>query len=135
MLKVTMRVYVLVALKNGRASGYAGFSYTERWSTCQPQVFLPWVSRSSDYCITLTLFSNPEVFSSWSVDQSCHTYDPKHKPSLCFQTTVPTALAYTTYRLRPLEPNLRTVLALSKDIVCAHSNGHMPSNRINLQSP
>lgn len=85
--------------------------------------------------LTLALFSYPEVFSSWSVDQSCHTYDPKHKPSLCFQTTVQTALAYTPYRLRPLEPNLTTVLALSKGIVCAHSNGHNPTKRINIQRP
>lgn len=85
--------------------------------------------------LTLALFSYPEEFSSWSVDQSCHTYDPKHKPSLCFQTTVQTALAYTPYRLRPLEPNLTTVLALSKGIVCAHSNGHNPTKMINLQSP
>ena len=68
--------------------------------------------------LTLALFSYPEEFSSWSEDQSCHTYDPKHKPSFCFQTTVPTALAYTPYRLRPLRPNLRTVLALSMGIVC-----------------
>ena len=54
---------------------------------------------------------------------------------VCFHTTVQTALAYTTYRLRPLEPNLRTVLVLSEGIVCAHSKGHNPSNRINLQSP
>ena len=66
--------------------------------------------------LTLALFSYPEEFSSWSVDQSCHTYDTKHKPSLCFQTTVQTALAYTPYRLRPLEPNLMTVLALSKEL-------------------
>ena len=63
--------------------------------------------------LTLALFSYPEEVSSCSVDQSCHTYDPKHKPSLCFQTTVQTALAYTPYRLRRLEPNLTTVLCLS----------------------
>ena len=85
--------------------------------------------------LTLALFSYPEEFSSWSVDQSCHTYDLKHKLSLCFQTTVQTALAYTPYRLRPLEPNLMTVLALSKGIVCAHSNGCNHTNRIILQSP
>ena len=76
--------------------------------------------------LTLALFSLPDEFSSWSGDQSCHTYDPKHKPSLCFQTTVQTALAYTPYRLRPLEPNLTTVLALSKGIVSAHSNDCNP---------
>ena len=54
--------------------------------------------------LTLALFSYPEEFSSWSVDHSCHTYDPKHNPSLCFQTTVQTAQAYTPNRLRPLEP-------------------------------
>ena len=85
--------------------------------------------------LTLALVSYPEEFSSGSVDQSCHTYDPKHKPSLCFQTTVQTALAYTPYRLMPLEPNLTTVFALSKGIVCAHSEGQSPTNRINLQSP
>ena len=85
--------------------------------------------------LTLALFSYPEEFSSWSGDQCCHTYDPKHKPSLCFQTTVQTAVAYTSYRLSPLEPNLTTVLALSKGIVCAHSNGHNPIIRINLQCP
>ena len=53
--------------------------------------------------LTLALFSYPEEFSSWSVDKSCHTYDPKHKPSLCFQTTVQTDLAYTPYRLRALQ--------------------------------
>ena len=82
--------------------------------------------------LTLALFSYPEEFSSWSVDQSCHTYDPKHKPSLCFQTTVQTALAYTPYRLRPLEPYVTIVLALSKRIVFAHCNGHNPTKRINL---
>ena len=85
--------------------------------------------------LTLALFSYPEEFSSWSVDQSCHTYDPKDKMSLCFQTTEQTALAYTPYRLRPLKPNLTTVLSLSKGIVCAHSNSHKPTNRINLQRP
>ena len=85
--------------------------------------------------LTLALYSYPEEFSSWSVDQSCLTYDPKHKPSLCFQTTVQTALAYTPNRLRPLDPNMMTVLGLSKGIVFAQSNGHIPINRINLQSP
>ena len=84
--------------------------------------------------LTIALFSYPEEFS-WSVDQSFHTYDPKHKPSLCFQTTGQTALAYIPYRLRPLEPNLTTVIAHSKIIVCAHSNGHNPTKSINLQIP
>ena len=54
-LSFTMRVYALVALENGRGLGVnAGFSYTERWTTCQTQVFLPWVRRISDFCITLT---------------------------------------------------------------------------------
>ena len=85
--------------------------------------------------LTLALFSYSEEFLSSSVDPSCHTYDLKHKPSLCFQTTVPTALAYTPYRLRALRPNLKTVLALSKGILYAHSNGHNPTKSIILQSP
>ena len=79
--------------------------------------------------LTLALFSYPEELASWSVDQSYHTYDPKHKPRLCLQTTVQTALAYAPYRLRSLVPNLTTVLALSKGIVCAHSNGHNRTRR------
>ena len=55
MLRVTMTVYALVALKNGRDLGVnACFSYTERWKTCQPQCFLPWVRKSSDFGITVT---------------------------------------------------------------------------------
>lgn len=55
MLRVTMRVYALVALKNGRGLRVnAGFSYTERWTTCHPQGFLPWLRKSSDFCITVT---------------------------------------------------------------------------------
>ena len=57
--------------------------------------------RNLSKSLTLALFSYPEESTSWSVDQSCHTYDPKHKPSLCFQTTVQTALAYTPYSLGP----------------------------------
>ena len=94
------------------------------------------ISRDKNVSKSLTLahFSYPKLSSSWSVDQSCHTYDLKHKPSLCFQTTVLTALAYTPYSLRPLRPNLKTVLALSKGIVCAHSNGHNATKRINIQN-
>ena len=95
------------------------------------------ISRDKNLSKSLTLahFSYPKVFSSWSLDLSCHTYDPKHKPSLCFQTTVQTAVAYISYRLRPLEPNLTTVIALSKGVVSAHSKGQNPTKSINLQSP
>ena len=50
-----MRVYALIALKNGRVLMVnAVFCYTERWTTCQPQGFLPWVRKSTDFCITVT---------------------------------------------------------------------------------
>ena len=58
----------------------------------------------------------PKIFMQ-SVDRVCHTYISKHKPSLCFQTSVATVLAHTPYILGPLEPHLMTVRAISKGIL------------------
>ena len=40
---------------------------------------------------------------------------PQPKPGMCFQTSVPTALAHTPSALGPLEPHRTTVPALSKE--------------------
>ena len=50
-LRVTMCVCVQCSLQEWAGPiGYTGFNYTEPWTTCQLQGFLPW-GKSSDFCI------------------------------------------------------------------------------------
>ena len=69
--------------------------------------------KSRDQCLSkrlrLALSSYPEEFFSWFVAWACHTYVPKPKLSLCFQTSVLKVLGHTPSRLGPLEPHIRTV--------------------------
>ena len=65
--------------------------------------------KSLSKCLRLALSSYPEEFFSWFVDWACHTYVPKPKLSLCFQTSVLKVLGHTHFRLGLLEPHIRTV--------------------------
>ena len=65
--------------------------------------------------LTLALISHPEELPSGPIDRACHTLGPKLKACLCFQTSVPTALANTPSRQGPLEPHRPIVPALLKE--------------------
>ena len=71
--------------------------------------------KSLSNSLTLALISHPEELPSGSIDRACHTLGPKPKVCLCFQTSVPTALANTPSRQGPLEPHRPTVPAPLKE--------------------
>ena len=67
--------------------------------------------------LRLTLSSYPEELFSWFVYWACHTYVPKPKLSLCFQTSVLKVLGHTPSRLGPLESHIRNVPTQSMGIL------------------
>ena len=73
--------------------------------------------KSLSKCLRLALSLYPEEFFSWFIDRACHTYLPKAKLSLCFQTSVPKVLGHTPSRLGPQVSHIRTVSTQSMGIL------------------